>query len=722
LTNNICKICGGESRLYSEAVILFKYNIKYFQCSRCGFIQTEEPYWFDEAYSEAINRSDIGLVQRNISFTKVTKLLIKFLFNRKAQFIDYGAGYGIFVRLMRDAGLKFFWQDKYCENLFAKGFEYQDAQTERFELLTAFEVFEHLISPADEMQEMLKYSDSIFFSTYLLPGGNPKPQDWWYFATDHGQHISIYTKKSLEELAKKYGLYFYTNGKNLHLFSKKKKNNFLFKVITFPFAAELISPFVKLKSLHDEDYITFSKKLKRADKLGIVRTQALKNTIFSYIGVGLGYVNLILLFPAFFSAEEFGLFQLILSVSVVYAQVGALGLQNAINRYFPFFRTEDKTHKGFLTLITVIGAGGFIISTIIYLLIRPWVVTTYAQNAGAFNAYYYIIILLTLFTDLFQLLEVVARVIFKTVFATFLKEVAIRLFTTIGIVLYVFRIINFDGFINFYVLISFLSALLLLIQIIASGEFKWEFKISKLKWKDVIELLRYGGYNLLSGAAMLIGQRVDVLMIGAMVGLQVVGAYTLYYYVASVIYVPMRSLSKISVAIIANAFKTGETEKISDIYRRTSQIQLIFGALIYIGVIINKYNLFYFIKKTEYIQNFNIFILVGLAILIDVPVGLNSEIISNSYKFRLDAFFNILLLIISVIANLIFIPLFGGVGAGLAAVVSFFSFNFMKWLYIKIRFKMQPVNYKQLLIVITAVICFLIGDKYSGHKKMYIWI
>jgi len=263
LTNNICKICGGESLLYSEAVILFKYNIKYFQCSSCGFIQTEHPYWFDEAYSEAINRSDIGLVQRNISFTKVTKLLIKSLFNKRAQFIDYGAGYGIYVRLMRDAGLKFFWQDKYCENLFAKGFEYQDAKTERFELLTAFEVFEHLISPADEIQVMLKYSDSIFFSTYLLPGGNPKPQDWWYFATDHGQHISIYTKKSLEELAKKSGLNFYTNGKNLHLFSKKKKNNFLFKVITFPFAAELISPFVKLKSLHDEDYNYILEKIKK---------------------------------------------------------------------------------------------------------------------------------------------------------------------------------------------------------------------------------------------------------------------------------------------------------------------------------------------------------------------------------------------------------------------------------------------------------------------------
>lgn len=454
--------------------------------------------------------------------------------------------------------------------------------------------------------------------------------------------------------------------------------------------------------------------------MGIVRTQALKNTIFSYIGVGLGYVNLILLFPAFFSAEEFGLFQLILSVSVLYAQVATLGLQNAINRYFPFFRTEDKTHKGFLTLIILIFAAGFILATVIYLIIRPWVVTTYAQNAGAFNHYYYYIIPLTLFTDLFLVLEVVARVIFKTVFSTFLKEVAVRLFTTVSIILYVMKILDFQGFINFYILINFVSAILLLIQIIASKEFKWEFKISKLKWKDVIELLRYGGYNLLSGAAMLIGQRVDVLMIGAMVGLSVVGAYTLYYYIATVIYVPMRSLAKISIAIVANAFKTGEHNKIADIYRRTSLLQLIFGCLIFIGVIINKENLFYFIKKPEYITYFNIFILIGIGILIDVSVGLNSEIIAASRKFRLDAFFNVGLLGVSVISNLIFIPLFGGIGAGIAMVVSFFSFNFVKWLYLKVRFKMQPLDYKQLLIIIVAAVCFVIGDIIPKAGNVYL--
>jgi len=32
-------------------------------------------------------------------------------------FLDYAAGYGLFVRLMRDAGYNFRWSDLYCQNL-----------------------------------------------------------------------------------------------------------------------------------------------------------------------------------------------------------------------------------------------------------------------------------------------------------------------------------------------------------------------------------------------------------------------------------------------------------------------------------------------------------------------------------------------------------------------------------------------------------------------------
>lgn len=61
-----CKIWGSESSLFDTATVLRKYKVKFFKCSKCGFIQREDPYWLSEAYTSAITSTDIGLVWRNI--------------------------------------------------------------------------------------------------------------------------------------------------------------------------------------------------------------------------------------------------------------------------------------------------------------------------------------------------------------------------------------------------------------------------------------------------------------------------------------------------------------------------------------------------------------------------------------------------------------------------------------------------------------------------------
>ncbi|NET45453.1 glycosyltransferase [Okeania sp. SIO2B3] len=216
-----CKICESISLKFSEAHILNKkYKIDYFQCQNCNFIQTEYPYWLSEAYSQAIASSDEGLIFRNLMLSQVTKNIIDRLFDSEEKFLDFGGGYGLFVRLMRDIKYKFDWQDKYCENLFAQHFK--STPNQKYELVTAFELLEHLVNPISDIREILNYSQNILFSTEILPPDNPKPNQWWYYATDEGQHISIYTVKSLQIIAQKFHLNFYTNYSSLHLLTEKK--------------------------------------------------------------------------------------------------------------------------------------------------------------------------------------------------------------------------------------------------------------------------------------------------------------------------------------------------------------------------------------------------------------------------------------------------------------------------------------------------------------------
>ena len=230
-----CKICNNRTDILFETKILSKHNAKYFKCISCSFIQTEEPYWLEEAYKNVITNLDIGLVSRNISYANQLPGVLRKHFNDGGKYLDYGGGYGMFVRMMRDRGFDFYRSDKYCENLFSKYFDMSDLERgTKFQLVTAFEVFEHLVNPVEEIEKMFEFSTSILFSTLVQPDNEiNSPDDWWYFAPETGQHVSFYSIKSLKEISKKFNKNLYTDGSSLHLLTDKTLPESVLKLSIF---------------------------------------------------------------------------------------------------------------------------------------------------------------------------------------------------------------------------------------------------------------------------------------------------------------------------------------------------------------------------------------------------------------------------------------------------------------------------------------------------------
>lgn len=213
-----CKICDSISEKRFEGLILGTYAASYYACTSCGFLQVQEPTWLEEAYRCPINACDTGILHRNERLRESVSVLLYHFFDPKLSYLDFAGGYGIFTRLMRDVGFDFYWMDKYTENVFAKGFEYR---SQPVGAVTAFEVLEHLADPVAELQKMLSLSRNLIFTTQLLPDPVPSPHEWWYYGIEHGQHISFYTRNSLERLAERFGLQYYSF-RDLHVMTDRQ--------------------------------------------------------------------------------------------------------------------------------------------------------------------------------------------------------------------------------------------------------------------------------------------------------------------------------------------------------------------------------------------------------------------------------------------------------------------------------------------------------------------
>ena len=438
--------------------------------------------------------------------------------------------------------------------------------------------------------------------------------------------------------------------------------------------------------------------------MGIVRSQGINIALVSFLGVIIGAVNTLFIFPNVLGAEKHGLVMLILSIATVIAQFAHLGIPNTIIRFFPYLKNKKKFIYRLALQVPVMSV---LFLGVVLFVFSDHLFYGYIQKNELFIQFKPIIAPLVASLVFFEVLLSISRSELKTVFPAILRELSLRLATLLLLILSAFDILNFNEFIYCWLAIYALNVFLLSAYLFVNNLLKIELGFPLFPDKSyAYKMSVYGVVTLLTSSAAIVVNRIDILMLGYYLKLENVAFYTVAFFMASLIHIPARSILQVVKPLLAKAWAENDRKEIVNLYRKTALNQLIIGLLIFVGIWMNLNDLLLFVPdKYQGIQM--VFFYIGLSKLIDVSAGVNGAIISTSNYYKFDLFINILLIILTVITNIIFIPAYGIEGAAMATSFSILIHNIIKTIVLYYLFNIHPFQINTLKVLLVSALVFI---------------
>lgn len=452
--------------------------------------------------------------------------------------------------------------------------------------------------------------------------------------------------------------------------------------------------------------------------MGIIRTQSIIGAVWVYAGALLGFVISALLFPHYFTQEQVGLFSLLVTYAVLFAQFASAGFLHTINRMFPYFRNDEKRHNGFLFFTLMVVSIASILLVGVYFIAEPFIVGSSLESNPLFEKFARLIIPLFLSIVFFNIFDFYSKSLFNATRGVFLKEMLLRIFILCFMMLYIFDFISFQIFVYAYIVSYVAILIIIVVALFSEGQLHLQPDFTLLTKPMIREVANVSAYGLLTSAAGFIILNIDRIMIEKLIpynSLAAVGIYATCTYFSTMIILPSRPLLKITSTLVAEAWKVSDIEQLKRICEKSTITQFIVGILVFAGLIINIEYIFEIIPKS-YQSGTWVIIWIGLFYLSEMLSGANNVILGSSPRYRSISLFTLIFILLIIVLNFIFIPHYGIVGAAFASFLAKVLYNFITYWYLYRTYKVQPYSYKHLIIIVVAAVSFFVAYIVPEHS------
>ncbi len=441
--------------------------------------------------------------------------------------------------------------------------------------------------------------------------------------------------------------------------------------------------------------------------MGVVQRQGLKGGLWMYAGVLLGFLNGVLLYPRILGPEVYGFVQWLFPTAAVLATIASLGMRSGVIRYFPFYRDREQGHSGFLGFCLLVAHLGLLLVLLVLWAGGDYFIELFRTdtNEKYLLGNYWLLPLLVFFSVSFDILAAYLTALLRPSIALFFKDLVGRVLTTLLIVWFYFGGLTVDQFLFLMVTKQGLLTAGAYAYLRRMGEWHLKIKWAAYPAERLREMSQYNLYNVLSGVGNQLINRVDSIMIPAILSFEANGIYSLFYFITTIIIMPYEAVLQIVTPLIAQAWKDDDKAQIQSLYKRSTRGIFAIAVLIFIGIVANLDNAVLLIGP-EFAVGTTVAIWLGVGQLIHCVNGYNVTIINLSDRFRWDLAVKSFAVVLNIAANYLLILKYGIVGAAIATAATIMLTNVIYQGIIWRYYKMHPFSWQLAGIAILGAVVF----------------
>lgn len=444
--------------------------------------------------------------------------------------------------------------------------------------------------------------------------------------------------------------------------------------------------------------------------MGIIQKQGVKSSFYIMLGFVIGAINLLVLFPLFFTKNDQGLVRAIIDIGATLSVFCTLGTLPVVYKFYPFYNQYLGPQKNELPFITLLlNLMGFGLLLIIGWHEKDFIIRKLGKSPSLAQYFNYVYPY-TFFLLLFYWLEAFAWGLRKGVYTNFLRETAIRILTTILIVAFGFHWITLPQFIVLFSFIYAVPVVLLGVNLIQSKQWSIRaFTISSVTRRLKGKMISFALFVFAGQFFNLLARTNDTFMIVGLRGLSDASIFAIATYVSAILEIPQRSLNSISIPVLAQSWKDKDFANIKHIYHKSVSNLLVIGLMLFGLIWLNIENLVAFLNWVSHKQSggydaiSKLIFILGIAKLIDLATGVNGQIIGTSNYWKFDFFTNLFYILLSIPLNYYLILNYSLEGLAYSNLIALTLYNSIRFTFLYKKFNLQPYTFKHGLFLLASI-------------------